>query len=145
MPRREFFPFAKVLFLPSSSPVSRCRSKRHRRALGCQLPTQRLCLRRATEADVPCLFSLWSSSLEEQLQWRRERWRKYLLDCSYLSFFSVFFVNDEMGDERYVKVAWDSCDVTHSLKQASIHTSHVHGSKSCTKYSPHLVQSTSTH
>ena len=42
------------------------------------------------------------------------------------------------------KVARDSCDVTHSLTQASIHTSHVHGSKSCTKYSLHLVQSTST-
>ena len=44
-----------------------------------------------------------------------------------------------------LKVARDSCDVTHSLKQASIHTSHVHTSKSCTKYSLHLVQSTSTH
>ena len=44
-----------------------------------------------------------------------------------------------------LKVARDSCDVTHSLKQAGIHTSHVHASKSCTKYSLHLVQSTSTH
>ena len=43
------------------------------------------------------------------------------------------------------KVARDSCDVTHSLKQASIHTSHVHASKICTKYSLHFVQSTSTH
>ena len=47
------------------------------------------------------------------------------------------------------KVARDSCDVTHSLKQASIHTSHFHASKSFTKYSLqvslHLVQSTSTH
>ena len=43
------------------------------------------------------------------------------------------------------KVARDSCDVTHSLKQASIHTSHVHASKTCTKYSLHLVQSASTH
>ena len=43
------------------------------------------------------------------------------------------------------KVARDSCDVTHSLTQASIHTSHVHASKSCTKYSLHLVQSTSRH
>ena len=46
---------------------------------------------------------------------------------------------------KTVKVARDSCDITHSLKQASIHTSHVHASKSCTKYSLHLVQSTSTH
>ena len=44
-----------------------------------------------------------------------------------------------------LKVARDSCDVTQSLKQASIHTSHVHASKSCTKYSLHLVQSKSTH
>ena len=44
-----------------------------------------------------------------------------------------------------LKVARDSCDVTHSLKQASVHTSHVHASKSCTKYSLHLVQSTSTY
>ena len=44
-----------------------------------------------------------------------------------------------------LKVARDSCDVTHSLKQASIHTSHLHASKSCTKYSLHLVQSASTH
>ena len=43
------------------------------------------------------------------------------------------------------KVARDSCDVTHSLIQASIHTSHVHGSKSCTTYSLHFVQSTSRH
>ena len=34
-----------------------------------------------------------------------------------------------------LKVARDSCDVTHSLKQAGIHTSHVHASKSCTRYS----------
>ena len=40
---------------------------------------------------------------------------------------------------------WDSCDVTHSLTQASIHTSHVHDSKCCTKYSLHFVQSTSRH
>ena len=46
---------------------------------------------------------------------------------------------------KVIKVARDSCDVTHSLKQASIHTSHVHASKSCTKYSLHLVQSASTH
>ena len=46
---------------------------------------------------------------------------------------------------QWFKVARDSCDVTHSLKQASIHTSHVHASKSCTKYSLHLMQSTSTH
>ena len=45
----------------------------------------------------------------------------------------------------FLKVARDSCDVTHSLTQASIHTSHVHASKSCTKYSLHLVQSTSRH
>ena len=46
-----------------------------------------------------------------------------------------------------VKVARDSGDITHSLKQASIHTSHVHASTSCAKYeySLHLVQSTSTH
>ena len=44
-----------------------------------------------------------------------------------------------------VKVARDSCDITHSLKQASIHTSHVHALKSCAKYSLHLVQSTSAH
>ena len=31
--------------------------------------------------------------------------------------------------ESSIKVARDSCDVTHSLKQASIHTSHVHASK----------------
>ena len=36
-------------------------------------------------------------------------------------------------------MARDSCDVTHSLKHASIHPSHVHASKSCTKYSLHLV------
>ena len=36
--------------------------------------------------------------------------------------------------EKPLKVARDSCDVTHSLKQASIHTSHVHASRSCTKY-----------
>ena len=51
----------------------------------------------------------------------------------------------ELTKRKQVKVARDSCDVTHSLKQASIHTSHVHASKSCTKYSLHLVQSTSTH
>ena len=45
----------------------------------------------------------------------------------------------------FIKVARDSCDVTHSLTQASLHTSHVHGSKSCKKYSLHFVQSTSRH
>ena len=44
-----------------------------------------------------------------------------------------------------LKVARDCCDVIHSLTQASIHTSQVHGSKSCTKYSLHLMQSTSRH
>ena len=44
-----------------------------------------------------------------------------------------------------LKVARDSCDVTQSLTQASIHTSHVNGSESFTKYSLHLLQSTSRH
>ena len=47
-----------------------------------------------------------------------------------------------MYSQKQLKVARDSCDVTHSLTQASIHTSHVNGSKSFTKYSLHLVQST---
>ena len=51
------------------------------------------------------------------------------------------------GDSCIVKVARDSCDVTHILTQASIPTRYVHGSKSCTKYSLHFVhvQSTSRH
>ena len=43
------------------------------------------------------------------------------------------------------QVTQDSCDVKHSLTEESIHTSHVHSPKSCTKYSLHLVQSTSRH
>ena len=58
----------------------------------------------------------------------------------HLSSFSTSFEK-----ENVLKVGRDSCDVTHSLTQASIHTSHVHGSKSCTKYSLHLVQSRSRH
>ena len=46
---------------------------------------------------------------------------------------------------QLIKVARDSCDVTHSLTQANMHTSYVHGSKSCTKYSLHFEQSTSRH
>ena len=44
-----------------------------------------------------------------------------------------------------VKVARDSCDVTHSLTQASMHTSHVHGSKSCTKYELPASSAACTH
>ena len=37
-------------------------------------------------------------------------------------------------EENDLKICAYSCDVTHSLKQASIHTSHVDASKSCTNY-----------
>ena len=59
--------------------------------------------------------------------------------------FSILDIALLAPGKRAVMVARDSCDVTHSLKQASIHTTHVHASKGCTKYSLHLVQSTSTH
>ena len=48
----------------------------------------------------------------------------------------------DFGVQFSFKVAQDSCDVTHSLIQASIHASHVYASKRCTKYSMHLLQST---
>ena len=44
-----------------------------------------------------------------------------------------------------IKVAQDSCEVTHSLTHASIHTKYVQASKSCTEYSLQLGQSTSRH
>ena len=61
--------------------------------------------------------------------------------------FSIIQVLVILKSEYYLKVARDSCDVTHtaSYRQACTPCSHVHGSKSCTKYSLHLMQSTSRH
>ena len=56
-----------------------------------------------------------------------------------------FFQCMEATKLNSLQVAQDSCDVTHSLTQASIHTNRVHTSKRCTKYSLHLVPSTSRH
>ena len=87
------------------------------------------------KAEIPKLSMQYSISSREAPEFFFIIDRNFANAC-----ISCFGAHPGQGQ---LKVAWDSCDVTHSLTQLSIHTSHVHGSKSCTNDSLHVPRAIS--